>query len=173
MKERIQELAEQALSTDEALMTLELILRDGIEHGNWPLNKNCEDGLEAITALREALAEPDIEEMTLTQIAARHEQAEQEPVAWTYTRKGIYDKLTELGASITKSCCNVPDKRCGADEWVLQTVQIELLLDALPAPVRTKDLTDDEIMKAWNESDDMTLPDFARAVIAADRELNK
>ena len=27
-----------------------------------------------------ALAEPDIEEMTLTQIAARHEQAEQEPV---------------------------------------------------------------------------------------------
>lgn len=45
----------QALSTDEALMALEIILKDGIEHGGWPLNKNCEDGLSAITALREAL----------------------------------------------------------------------------------------------------------------------
>ena len=33
---------------------------------------------KTVDALREALAEPDIEEMTLTQIAARHEQAEQE-----------------------------------------------------------------------------------------------
>ena len=36
---------------------------------------------KTVDALREALAEPDIEGMTLTQIAARHEQAEQEPVA--------------------------------------------------------------------------------------------
>ena len=100
-------------------------------------------------------------------------KAEQKPVAWTYTRKGIYDKLTELGASIVQSCCNVPDKRCGADEWILQTVQIELLLDALPAPVRTKDLTDDEIAQAVGSPlDEVYLADF-RAVIAADREKNK
>ena len=37
---------------------------------------------KAIAAIREALSDPDIEEMTLTQIAARHEPVKQEPVAW-------------------------------------------------------------------------------------------
>ena len=37
---------------------------------------------KALAAIREALAEPDIEEMTLTQIASRHEPVKQEPVAW-------------------------------------------------------------------------------------------
>jgi len=110
--------------------------------------------------------------------AKPQQQEEQEPVVWTYTRKGIYDKLTELGASIAKSCCNVPDKRCGADEWVLQTVQIELLLDALATPVRTKDLTDDEAQKLWNDTSSIVPMwahhlHFARAIIAADREKNR
>ena len=40
------------------------------------------------------------------------------------------------------------------------------------APVRTKDLTDDEIAAIdWKEGE--TLNDFARAVIAADREKNR
>ncbi len=42
------------------------------------------------------------------------------------------------------------------------------------APVRTKDLTDDEIDVLWDSCGDLTLKyKFARAVIAADREKNK
>ena len=43
------------------------------------------------------------------------------------------------------------------------------------APVRTKDLTDKQIEKVWNKNGGyMGMPiDFARAVIAADREKNK
>lgn len=41
------------------------------------------------------------------------------------------------------------------------------------APVRTKDLTDDEIDRIAAESTGLLYLDFARAVIAADREKNK
>ena len=41
------------------------------------------------------------------------------------------------------------------------------------APVRTNDLTDDEIVELWRECDGMSVEDYARAVIAADREKNK
>lgn len=49
--------------------------------------------------------------------------------------------------------------------------------DSIPvyaAPVRTKDLTDDEISRLWYDSSygDSGI-DFARAVIAADREKNR
>ena len=40
------------------------------------------------------------------------------------------------------------------------------------APVRTKDLTDDEIRKLWSDAE-LDITWFARAVIAADREKNK
>ena len=40
------------------------------------------------------------------------------------------------------------------------------------APVRTKDLTDAEIRKLWNDAE-LDIRWFARAVIAADREKNK
>lgn len=58
---------------------------------------------------------------------------------------------------------------------VLQEMQVEI---GYAAPVRTKDLTDEEIewlvvdtLETWNSKD--TMKDFARAVIAADREKNK
>ena len=128
---------QQALSTDEALMALELILRDGIEHGNWPLNKNCEDGLEAITALREALAE----------------QVEQEPVAT------VVDESEEQTNTMS---------------WIL-SLPLPVGTKLYAAPVRTKDLTDDEIDafidRAWDKQ--MSMPEIIRAVIAADREKNK
>ena len=128
----LEQAARQALSTDEALMALELILRDGIEHGNWPLNKNCEDGLEAITALRKTLAK----------------QAEQEPVATV--KRNEDDSLTFTPLR---------------DFYVVNGMEL------YAAPVRTKDLTDDEIHKCMNGNFYNAL-DFARAVIAADREKN-
>ena len=107
----------------------------------------------AITVLREALAEPDIEEMTLTQIAARHEQAEQEPV-------GVVE---------------------GSGEWGIAGVLVAgvpIGTKLYTAPVRTKDLTDEEIewlvvdtLETWNSKD--TMKDFARAVIAKFKEKNK
>lgn len=77
---------------------------------------------EKVTALREALAEPDIEEMTLTQIAARHDQAEQDPVEVGYVGEFI-DPTEDLPAG-TK---------------------------LYAAPLRTKDLTDSEIAELWVE----------------------
>ena len=116
---------------------------------------------EHFTAPREALAEPDIEEMTLTQIAARHKQAEQEPVAWALTSENgeVLDCISHT-YKVTQPC----------------TVDYGEPLYA--APVRTKDLTDDEIMKI-NVDTAGIVPTcdrqfhFARAVIAADREKNK
>ena len=103
--------------------------------------------VQAVAALREALAEPDIEEMTLTQIAARHEQAEQEPVVKIHK----YNEFQTLGS------LNLP---------------IGTKLYA--APVRTKDLTDDEISRLWYDSSygDSGI-DFARAVIAKYKEKNR
>ena len=81
----------------------------------------------------------------------REKQAEQEPVAWMQDRNDLY----------------VADQR---DKYY--TVPL------YAAPVRTKDLTDDEIMKI-NVDTASIVPTcdrqfhFARAVIAADREKNK
>ena len=137
---KLEQAARQALSTDEALMALELILRDGIEHGNWPLNKNCEDGLEAITALREALAE----------------QTQQEPVAWVWLDDWLND---------------------GYPEDCFSRVNHQNKTPLYTAPVRTKDLTDDELASAcgWKLGDPMYewVVDIGRWAIAADREKNK
>lgn len=46
---------------------------------------------EALSAIRKALAEPDIEETTLTQIASRHESMKQEPVAW-YAKDNLEER---------------------------------------------------------------------------------
>lgn len=96
---------------------------------------------EKVTALREALAEPDIEEMTLTQIAARHEQAEQEPVAVVKRQVG-----NSLVVHITGN------------------VSAGDLL--YTRPVCTKDLTDDEVLECggMDGADDWAFG-FARAVI--------
>ena len=147
---KLEQAARQALDVDEALVTLELILKDGAEYGNWPLNKNCEDGLKTITALREALMESNISEHKLEQ------QAEQEPVAWWNGKETAWFEH-ELCGHPAPDGCTIP---------------------LYAAPVRTKDLTDDEIfeilelqncpkseLKYWFHD--------ARAVIAADREKNK
>ena len=143
-------------------------------------------GQEVITALREALSKPDIEKMTLTQIAARHEQAEQVSVAWMNTN-GAVNKLREAGWAMNADPVqqaeqepvaimspnkanivgiNAPHANIGTNGWI----------PLYAAPVRTKDLTDDEIAMCmgkdlWNVYKNEV--DFARAVIAADREKNK
>ena len=194
----------------------------------------------AIRTLREALAEPDIEEMTLTQIAARneqtneevkityymlgfsdgkhyahkYEQAEQEPVAW---RVRGYNQFktgnpgpwryvdgADKPAVNNPDCCDftplyaapvqqaeqepvakflednlvVENERVGkSGHRVLEIREEELLriMEIYAAPVRTKDLTDEEILKTNKTElpDCQDLVDFARAVIAADREKNK
>ena len=91
---------------------------------------------EAITALREALAE----------------QAEQEPDyfglthdhTWLSIEKKQYDKLKPEG----RMACYA-------------------------APVRTKDLTDEELNDIWYGNTKGGWLGLFRAVIAADRELNK
>ena len=121
------------------------------------------DGLnKAITALREALAEPQVdwkeEAMRLGGLNAKHvgelrkleaEQAEQEPVAW----------MNEINGFICK-------EKTRSYHVPLYTV-----------PVRTKDLTDDEISRVWMLNGGGLAAncyhEFARAVIAADREKNK
>ena len=77
------------------------------------------------------------------------EQAEQEPVADI-----VYD---EFGPRIIlrKSIKELPDG-----------------MQLFTAPVRTKDLTDDEIREIEMSVEPFAI-DFARAVIAADREKNK
>ena len=70
---------------------LELAARALLAHWDTPAWKYLKPTGDLMADLREALAEPDIEEMTLTQIAARHEQAEQEPVAWMYEGDTYFD----------------------------------------------------------------------------------
>ena len=109
---------------------------------------------EHFTALREVLAEPDIEEMTLTQIAARHEQAEQEPVAWLADGQLFYTK---------------------------DVASIEPLIPLYATPVRTKYLTDDEIATVYEQDEHhhgefnyrFDPVSFARAVITKFKEKNK
>ena len=99
---------------------------------------------EAITAMREALVK----------------QAEQEPVAIDW------DKAHEV-------LCDVWSRVISADDG------FDAIQDLIyAAPVRTKDLTDDEIVHLVNSVwflDELVVAkvNFARAVIAADREKNK
>ena len=79
------------------------------------------------------------------------EQAEQEPVAKYYGEKLV--KGSKVFALLDRDLA--PDT----------------LLYA--APVRTKDLTDDEIESIMVEQGDLRTITFARAVIQADREKNK
>ena len=78
------------------------------------------------------------------------EQAEQEPVAW-----GYFDA--------DGSFMDALDRQHGAYQTPLYAV-----------PVRTKNLTDDEINEVlWRGGPFETVLDATRAVIAADREKNK
>ena len=79
--------------TDKTTAALKLAKEalQSCEAGNWSMSYDELAVDEALAAIREALAEPDIEEMTLTQIASRHEPVKQEPVAYV----GWYALLTE------------------------------------------------------------------------------
>jgi len=103
---------------------------------------------------------PDTLQTTLTALReALAEQAEQEPVAWRWKNGNEWlNKYTYLDNG-------APD--CP-----------ELCEPLYAAPVYTKDLTDDEAQKLWNDTSSIVPMwahhlHFARAVIAADREKNK
>ena len=97
----------------------------------WDLGEFSTRMDEAITALREALAEPKLYNHETGSVLIPNpltEQAEQEPVAWGYfDADGSF--MDALG------------KQHGAYQTPLYA-----------APVRTKDLTDDEILEAVGTS---------------------
>ena len=116
---------------------------------------------DTITALRDALAELDIEEMTLTQIAARHEQAEQEPVGIYYGEaEGVGHRVrldvelpigTKLYAApqpVQQEPVAVVEITYGREPECYVTGNIDNFPEGVfklyAAPVRTKDLTVDE-----------------------------
>ena len=115
------------------------------------LEQAARQALVALVAERRLWAEVNLEspamELAITALQkALAEQAEQEPV-------GVVE---------------------GSGEWGIAGVLVAgvpIGTKLYAAPVRTKDLTDDEIHNIrWHKPTDI---DFARAVIAADRELNK
>ena len=115
-------------------------------------------GFTAHAALREALSEPELnlncksvqKRLATVWGYVKAEQAEQEPVAY------MFEGVLFLPKEATHYM-----KDYGTPLYA--------------APVRTKDLTDDEIADCGDFAGVITLTDlqFARAVIAADREKNK
>ena len=84
--------------------------------------------------------------------AAPVEPVEQEPVAWIEIERGI-PMFVRFADKYKPNC--------------------DGFIPLYDAPVRTKDLTDDEIEAIMVEQGDLRTTAFARAVIAADREKNK
>ena len=108
--------------------------------------------------------------LTTIRAARAQEQAEQEPMAWAYCPEcGSFDVRYEEGSH--KQCA-----RC-FQEWysdVDYSGVVQQNLNRLyVAPLRTKDLTDEEIAQAVGSPlDEVYLADF-RAVIAKFKEKNK
>ena len=141
--------------TDKTTAALKLAKEalQSCEAGNWSMSYDELAVDEALAAIREALAEPDIEEMTLTQIASRYEPVKQEPVAGVVVR----ERLPTLVA----------------DRDIKQTDQ---RLYAAPVKREWVDLTVDEVNEIVHEKVmdmRMTYKDLVRAVIAAFKEKNK
>ena len=114
----------------------------------------------AITALREALAGDNM---------SPTEQAKQELVA---EYKAQVNELIKESARLIASISDEGDRYLTAIDMLRNAYRLGLK-DA--APVRTKDLTDDEISKLRHKIDwtaEWSYVNFARAVIAADREKN-
>ena len=116
---------------------------------------------EAITALREALAEPELnlncksvqKRLATVWGYVKAEQAEQEPVAEVVVRP--------LRGDQSQPTTDI--------KWLQRPTTGKLYT----APVRTKDLTDDELRQVLDRNCGDGLMAIARAVIAADREKNK
>ena len=117
-----------------------------------------------IKLLEEALAEPELnlncksvqKRLATVWGYVKAEQAEQEPVAWALTSENgeVLDCISHT-YKVTQPC----------------TVDYDEPLYA--APVRTKDLTDEELWEAAKTAKSNDLTDAFRAVIAADRRKNK
>ena len=153
MSTKLEQAARQAL---EALIVAEEFVDRHSEDWYISGQQDLKQIRESITALREALAEQEkpLYRKVLREMLDAHEQSEQEPVA--YLRMGSDQRFV-----VTKA----------AEELVADTFH-----QLYTAPVRTKDLTDDELDIFVSEKTmdmRMTLREFARAVIAADREKNK
>ena len=115
------------------------------------LEQAARQALKSLEKIAYDTANPDTEKAIMALREALAEQAEQEPVAWCYfCEDALWGFFTD------------PDE-CDPD------CDNEMPLYA--APVRTKDLTDDEIAEIFRKyASDLYK---ARAVIAADREKNK
>ena len=155
-----------------------------LEQAARQLVTNWDSGLticDELDALREALAEQTIETAErckwclaynghLDFCPALSDQAEQEQ----FVEHAQYDQ---------HGICRMQKFSNGVTEFYGQDGSVIMRLDSsspvvmdYAAPVRTKDLTDDEIAMCmgkdlWNVYKNQV--DFARAVIAADREKNK
>ncbi len=105
--------------------------------------------IDATTTLRQAIAQAeqnhsgDVNEMVAKQ---------QEPFAWMHPSGGCLSAhyMKEFATGLEKETHTIP---------------------LYASPVRTKDLTDVDLWNLWEKSDSNI--EFARAVIAADREKNK
>lgn len=171
---------------ERAAMQQALEALEGIQHGtDWNNGTHAKiyrpKFPAAITALREALAEPQITtpdvcgevcaraklcygcNKDLEEANAKYgEQAEQEPVAYAVKSQGSVFSLVS-SVSVAEEIVSMLRNDCPDTTFFA----------LYAAPVRTKDLTDDEIDEIGKSYFDEWSFGFARAVIAADREKNK
>ena len=153
------------------MTNLEIAARALLAHWDTPAWKYLKPTGDLMADLREALAE----------------QVEQEPVAWLYRGELHWEnpnewakgEVTPLYTDIPQSnkeqhpIARVPAHPEQGLEWLKPPPVWGTLLYA--APVRTKDLTDDEIVSLAKQINGIYYDCdcvFARAVIAADREKN-
>ena len=128
---------------------LEQAARALLAHWDTPAWKYLKPTGDLMADLREALAE----------------QAEQEPECKYKEAYIIWQDKTEWVQETAQP------KELGMHRADVLRQRIENLQNA--APVRTKDLKDEEIEAIMVEQGDLRTTAFARAVIAADREKNK
>ena len=89
---------------------------------------------------------------------------QEEPVAWMYEYQPFGSSMGWFWSCTQYIENTKPTHDC----------DVRYVTPLYAAPVRTKDLTDDEIYPLYNEpTSDREAIEFARAVIAADREKNK
>ena len=161
----------------------------------WDLGEFSTRMDETITALREALAEPKrynhetgsvlIPNPLAEQAEQRSDSERMEPVAEvvlrnqtvgfgrTEERKDVmFLADVDVGTKLYAKSQQQAEQEPVCIDWDTKTDEPII---GYAAPVRTKDLTDKQIEKVWNKNGGyMGMPiDFARAVIAADREKNQ
>ena len=127
----------------------------------------------AHNALREALAEQEkpLYRKVLREMLNAHEQAEQEPVAWFVQYKNRHEFV--FGSKPEFIVDGVVEPLYAAPVSIAKQSETDSSSSLMRTTVRTKDLTDDEIAKKIpHQPVAINMIDFARAVIAADREKN-